>query len=177
MFKSVFDKVVEFSNSIGLQIKITEELDEFFKGDLDGVNIYCRKMGYEEMLFNVLHMIGHTVQWNVDSDLKEFGSVIYKNPDSELVEKLHNYEWEANCYGLYILHKIGVYNLDSWLHEKFVLDITYLTHFYLTGEKIREITTTSVKYPFYKKLVSKEIPPFTPVQLSETRNGIVIDFS
>lgn len=177
MFEIVLDDVIKYAESIGLNIQFKNDLDEYFKGDLDGLNIFCTEMEHDEMLFNILHMIGHTVQWNVSSELRELGSKTYFNPSSELISKLQEYEWEANCYGLYILHHLGVKNLDQWLHEKFVLDISYLTHFYATGEKLREVTQESLKYPFSKPLVPKVIPSFKPYKSEGSRNGIVIDFS
>lgn len=177
MFDKVLNDVIKYAESLGLNIQFKNDLDEYFKGDLDGVSIFCIEMNHDEMLFNILHMIGHTVQWNVSSELREFGSKTYLKPNQELMLKLQEYEWEANCYGLYILHKLGINNLDQWLHDKFVLDISYLTHFYATGEKLREITLESLKYPFSKPLIPKSIPPFKPYKSEGSRNGIVIDFS
>jgi hypothetical protein len=177
MFEKILNDVIKYSEKIGLKIHFKNDLDEYFKGDLDGVNIFCIEMEYEEMLFNILHMIGHTVQWNVDNDLRELGSKTYLNPELNLMLRLQDYEWEANCYGLYILHHLGVYDLDKWLYDKFILDISYLTHFYATGEKLREITSESLKYPFSKLLIPKAIPSFNPYKSEGSRNGVVIDFS
>lgn len=177
MFDKILGDVIKYAESLGLNICFKNDLDEYFKGDLDGLNIFCIEMEHDEMLFNILHMIGHTVQWNVSSELRELGSKTYLNPSPELMRHLQEYEWEANCYGLYILHKLGVNDLDDWLHEKFVLDISYLTHFYATGEKLREVTQESLKYPFSKPLIPKVIPLFEPHKSEGARNGVVIDFS
>lgn len=177
MFADILKKVIEYAKSIGFCIHEKNDLDEFYKGDLDGLNIYCAQMPAEEKLFNILHMVGHCIQWGVDGDLKELGSKVYFDPSDELLNELQNYEWEANCYGLYILHKLGVTNLDEWLSKKFEEDIMYLTHFYKTGEKSKKITEINSQYKFTKPLVEKEIPKFTPVKCENTRNGIVIDFN
>jgi len=176
-FKEVLDNVVNYSSNLGFNVVIKTDIDEFFKGDLDGLNIYLRQINYEEDLFNVLHMVGHSIQWNVSNDLRKLGNVIYKNPSNEVLNKLQNYEWEANCYGYKILVELGYSNLKTWLESKYVLDMLYLTHFYKTGEKLRVVNEETLKNSYKKPLVVKEIPIFKPITQKNTRNGIVIDFN
>lgn len=176
MYTQILKEITEYAKTIGLNVIIKNDLDEYFKGDMDGVNIYCTDMDDEEELFNVLHMIGHCVQWNVSDELRELGSQLYSNPDSVLLERLQRYEWEANCYALYALHQIDVFHLDQWLYDKYIKDMAYLTHFYKTGEKIKYITPISLQFSFNEPLAPKVIPDFVPVKDEKTRNGIVIDF-
>ena len=162
---------------MGILIHYTHNLDAFFKGDLDGKTIYIGgHLGPEEKLFNLLHLAGHTVQWNIDPLLRTLGSELYLNPDDELLRKLQAYEWEANCYALGILHEAGILTLDGWLHQKYLIDMFYLTHFYKTGQKLKRITEVAKKYEFNRDLIPKNPPDFTPVAATKSRNGIVINF-
>jgi len=162
---------------MGLVIQYTHNLDPFFKGDLDGKTIYIGShLPDEEKLFNLLHLAGHSVQWNIDALLRSLGSALYKNPDDTLLLQLQEYEWQANCYALCVLHRAGVFYLDKWLSRKYTIDMLYLTHFYKTGEKLRKITAAAKAYPFKRQLECRSIPAFTPVAGEHSRNGLVISF-
>ena len=179
--KKYFGKALERSEKIvkemGLEIVYTHNLDPFFKGDLDGKRIFIGShLNSEEKLFNLLHLAGHSVQWNLNELLRTLGSHLYLNPDDKLLKKLQKYEWQANCYALSILHKAGILNLDKWLTKKYVLDMLYLTHFYKTGKKLKRITKIARAYPFKRGLKSISIPEFTPTTSKRTRNGLVIAF-
>jgi hypothetical protein len=89
---------------------------------------------------------------------------------------LQEYEWQANCYALSILHQAAVFYLDKWLTRKYIIDMLYLTHFYKTGEKLKKITAVAKAYPFKKELLSQAIPAFIPASGTHTRNGLVISF-
>jgi hypothetical protein len=178
-YTEVLKKVLDYAKAV-LQIQVidTSDLDPYFKGDLDGMRIWIASaLEDDEELFNVVHLIGHSVQWNVSDKLRALGSVLHEKPNDELLHQLQEYEWEANCYGLYILHTLEVYDLDQWLSEKYRVDMFYLTHYYKTGEKLKEITDISLAYPFTWPLVEKKIPLFVPRANPETRRGIVIDFT
>lgn len=176
-FKEALEKCEEVVKELGLKIKYTHNLDPFFKGDLDGQVIFIGDhLSSEEKLFNLLHLAGHSIQWNISELLRDMGSHLIRNPDDKLLKKLQEYEWQANCYALSILHKAGIRNLDKWLTGKYILDMIYLTHFYKTGEKLRRLTKTAKEYPFDRDLSSKPIPHFTPVANKRTRNGLVIAF-
>jgi Zn-dependent peptidase ImmA (M78 family) len=176
-FSEVLKKCEAVVEAMGLVINYTHNLDPFFKGDLDGKNIYIgNHLSPEEKVFNLLHLAGHSVQWNIDELLRKMGSELYRNPDDVLLKKLQEYEWQANCYALSVLHKARVFNLDRWLSQKYIIDMLYLTHFYKTGEKLKKITAVAKAYPFKRELESKPVPPFTPVAGTHTRNGLVISF-
>ncbi len=176
-FAEVLQKCEVVVSNMGLTIQYTHNLDPFFKGDLDGKIIYIgNHLSPEEKTFNLLHLTGHSVQWNLDALLRKMGSELYRNPDDALLLKLQEYEWQANCYALSVLHQAGVFNLDQWLSQKYIIDMLYLTHFYKTGEKLKKITAVAKAYPFKRELESKPIPSFTPVAGTHTRNGLVISF-
>jgi hypothetical protein len=163
-FAGVLRKCEAIVKEMGLTIHFTHNLDPFFKGDLDGKTIIIGfHLSAEEKLFNLLHLAGHSIQWNT-------------NPDDKLLKKLQTYEWQANCYALSILHKAKIFDLDDWLTAKYITDMLYLTHFYKTGEKLKRITKVAKAYPFKRKLMRKTIPPFAPKAAKRTRNGLVISF-
>jgi len=178
-FTEVLKNVVQYAEQV-LRVTVidTSDLDPYFKGDLDGARIWIASaLDDEEELFNVLHLLGHSVQWNVSTELRTLGSVLHERPDDQLLQKLQEYEWEANCYGLFIFHQLGVYDLDQWLSENYKMDMFYLTHYYKTGEKLKEVTDFSLAHQFTWPLTEKEIPAFIPFANPETRNGIVLDFT
>ncbi len=176
-FTAVLGRVLDYAKSLGFTVHDDNTLDKYFKGDMDGKTIVTSSMlDDEQELFNVLHMIGHSIQWNVSEDLRKLGNVLYKNPNETLLRKLQNYEWEANCYGLQVLHNVEVWDMDIWLYDCYQKDMYYLTHYYKTGEKKRQITKTALRWTRIKILVPKVIPSFTPVASEKSRSGIVIDF-
>ena len=178
-FTEVLQKVLQFAKEVlGITVIDTSALDPYFKGDLDGVRIWIASaLDDEEELFNVLHLLGHTVQWNISNELRTLGSVLHYRPDDQLLRKLQEYEWEANCYGLFIFHQLGIYDLDNWLSEIYKMDMFYLTHYYKTGEKLKEVTDFSLSHQFTWPLTEKKIPLFIPFPSAESRNGIVLDFT
>lgn len=176
-FATVLMQCEKVVKKMGLLVHYTHNLDAFFKGDLDGKRIYIGDhLSTEEKLFNLLHLAGHSIQWNIDELLRNLGSELYRNPDDALLKKLQTYEWQANCYALAVLHKAKVTDLDKWLSKKYVLDMLYLTHFYKTGKKLKRITKLAKAYPFKRRLEIKEIPSFVPSSGNRTRNGLVIAF-
>jgi|SRR5215831_20262391 len=176
-FGKILAACEEVVREMGLQIRYTHNLDPFFKGDLDGKVIFIgNHLANEEKLFNLLHLAGHSVQWNVNPLLRTLGSELYLNPDNKLLKQLQTYEWQANCYALFILHKAGIHYLDKWLKKKYITDMMYLTYFYKTGKKLKRITKIAKAYPFKRELASKTVPDFEPRSGERTRNGLVIAF-
>lgn len=183
-----FTKAVEIvkkhaEHNFRLRVVFTSELDHFFKGNLDGLSIWIDEgLTDEDKLFNLLHMIGHSVQWNTDYRLRILGSTLYKNPSEELIRKLQLYEWEANCYALQVLYELSIRELNKWLERRYRLDMLCLTHYYRTGEKVTERSAMSAGLSyFYRhqlpgKLERKEFPFFVPVASEVPRDGLVIGF-
>ncbi|MEO6549283.1 MAG: hypothetical protein ABIN94_14875 [Ferruginibacter sp.] len=176
-FTKTLEKCEKVVEDMGLVVHFTHNLDPFFKGDLDGKRIFIgNHLGVEEKLFNLLHLAGHSIQWNIDELLRGLGSELYLHPNDKLLKKLQTYEWQANCYALSILHKAGILDLDDWLTKKYILDMLYLTHFYKTGKKLKRVTELAKAYPFKKELKPIPLPSFQPAAGDKTRNGIVISF-
>jgi len=173
----LLEKARAFAATLGLAVHNSATLDPFYKGDMDGKNIWISfKMDDEDELFNVLHLIGHCIQWGTDKELMKLGCVLHLHPDDELLTRLQEYEWGANCYAYSILVKLGGADLKDWLFNNYREDMLYLTNFYLTGEKKREITALALAHSWIRPLDIREIPKFVPEPIEGTRNGIVIDF-
>src|SRR5262245_46555859 len=67
-----------------------------FSGDLDGAEIHVDyDLHAEDAVFNLVHLFGHTVQWNVSARAREIGSVVHVRPDEALLAELARYEEEA----------------------------------------------------------------------------------
>ena len=176
-FKKALQACDQVVKELHFVVVYTNNLDPFYKGDLDGKRIFLSEtLSAGEKLFNLVHLSGHNIQWNTNEELRKMGAHLHPHPDDELLKRLQTYEWQASCYGLSILHRAGITSLDEWLTKKYTLDMMYLTHFYKTGEKLKRITKTAKAYPFKKELKEKQIPSFTPVISRKTRNGIVIAF-
>lgn len=104
-------------------------------GDLDGQTIYVGKgLLPEQEAFLLLHLFGHTVQWNTDPDAFSLGTLQAPVGEDKL-EALAQYERQAARYGLALLHEAGIWCCDQWLADYSACDLAYLTQFYRSGEK------------------------------------------
>ena len=143
-----------------------------FTGDLDGAEIqvdYAEDI--ESALFIVVHLFGHTVQWNTSEAAREIGYRLYPNPSEEMQRKLHAYEHEACRYSMQLFHEAGVRDLDGWLSDYSACDFAFLIDFYKTGIK--------QPFKFYWKdgaplLQPKPIPRFVPTRWISRSDGIVV---
>ncbi len=142
-------------------------------GDFDGTTISVRKdMDEELQLFILLHLFGHTVQFNSSEELRRIGLSVYGpgNISEETLEAIRAYERNASRYALWLLHEIGVINLDQWVSDWSNADMEYLIELYKTGAKyelsLEFLVTYKAKYIKYgsELLTPLAVPPFTPKQ-------------
>jgi len=170
-FREVFNVVEAYiERRFGLPVVITD-VPEPFTGDLDGSTILVdHDLHPEEALFILVHLFGHTVQWNVSAADRALGLLEVHEPSDALLAALARYEEDAARYSLQLFHDAGVYDLDQWLADFAACDIAYLLHFYRTGEK-REFRS------FWREnallLSPLQIPAFRPTKWV-TRSGTVI---
>lgn len=171
--REVFNRIEALiEERYGVPIVIGDVPDPF-TGDLDGAEIRIdHDLDAEEALFILIHLFGHTVQWN----LSEQGRVIgVQQPDPNLPEErmqeLYAYERHAAELSLSLLHEAGVYDLDQWLADFFHCDWAYLAHFYRTGEKrpFRSFWRTATPL-----LTAAPIPDFRPVKWRARWDGVVL---
>jgi hypothetical protein len=153
----------------GIPITISDVTDPF-TGDLDGAEI---KIDYEndveEALFILVHLFGHTVQWNLDPQAREIGAIDVASP--ERLAELHDYEVVACRYSLQLLHDCGAADLDQWLADFSACDFEYLVHFYRTGEKLPFRSFWRQGTPRLEPLA---IPHFTPTKWTGRWSGVVV---
>lgn len=170
-FRKAFNEVEAYiERRYGLPVVITDVPDPF-TGDLDGATILVdHDLEPEDALFILVHLFGHTVQWNVSAADRALGLLEVREPSDELLAALARYEENAAGYSLQLFHEAGVRDLDQWLADFAACDIAYLLHFYRTGEKQPFRSFWRDGAPSLSPLA---IPPFQPAKWV-TRSGTVI---
>jgi hypothetical protein len=111
------------------------------------------------------------VQWNVKPALFEIGRRYQPPVNEDLIPAVTAYEREAACYGLAMLHEIGITDIDQWFCDYTASDQTYLPHFYRTGQKRDFRSLWASNAPLTKPQL---IPRFTPTGRVFCMDGIVI---
>ena len=151
---------------------VIRDVTDPFTGDLDGAHIEVDyDQSWEEALFIIAHLFGHTVQWNRDPRAREIGMARIEHPSDELIEAVRDYERTACRYSLQLFHDAGVHDLDQWMSDFAGCDSAYLIHFYQTGEKrpFREFWREGM--PLLEAL---PIPEFQPTRWVSRADGTVI---
>jgi hypothetical protein len=143
-----------------------------FTGDLDGAEIHIdHDVTAEDALFILIHLFGHTVQWNLSADLRELGAVRGPGLDEATLAALIEYEREACRYSLQLLHEAGVRDLDQWLADFAACDLAYLLHFYRHDEKRPFRSFWRDGQPHLEPLA---IPDFHPTRWVSRWEGVVV---
>lgn len=143
-----------------------------FTGDLDGQRIDVDyDLDIEDALFILVHLFGHTVQWNVSERSRQIAFRPPGNWTEDELREIADYEAEACRYSLRLLHDAGVHELDQWVADFAACDCAYLMHFYRTGEKLPFRSFWKSGAPI---LAPKEIPEFHPTQWLSRFDGTVI---
>ena len=153
---------------------VTRDIPDPLTGDLDGAEIDIDyAVTDEQRLFLLAHLFGHTVQWNVDPALFEIGRRYQPPVNEDLIPAVIAYEGEAACYGLAMLHELGITgnDIDQWFCDYSACDQAYLLHFYRTGEKGDFRTYWKGNAP---RLEPQPIPRFAPTRRAFRMDGIVI---
>ena len=130
-----------------------------YTGQFDGKEIWVDlDKDPEEAVFILVHLFGHTVQWNLDEKLRLLGLAISGVKEEDL-PRIYQYERQASQFGLALLEESGEFGLARWLTDRFGADWKFLAHFYRTGEKIRFETEARADEPL---LTALPIPGFIP---------------
>ena len=160
-FKAAYDSVERLIESrYGVEVNISDVLDPN-TGDLDGLRI---KLDYtldlETAFFVLVHLFGHSVQWNISPEFRALGLDLSVGKTAEQLGQIHDYERDATRYSLWLMHQAGVRDLDRWLSDCFAADWKFLKHFYQTGERL---DFKLLRDPGAGELLTPlEIPPFQP---------------
>ncbi len=144
----------------GLPVSISDVLDPN-TGDFDGMTIAVDfDQELDSALFVLVHLFGHTVQWNLSEEYRRLGADLAIGKGEEELRKIRVYERDATRYSLQLLHDVGVHDLDRWVSDWWHADYRYLEHYYRTGEKL---DFRSLLRPGEGELLTPlPIPPFTP---------------
>jgi len=130
-----------------------------YTGQFDGKEIWVDlDKDPEEAVFILVHLFGHTVQWNLDEKLRLLGLAISGVKEEDL-PRIYQYERQASQFGLALLEETGEFGLARWLTDRFGADWKFLAHFYRTGDKILFETEARADEPL---LTALPIPGFIP---------------
>ncbi len=151
---------------------VTRDIPDPLTGDLDGAEIDIDyAVTAEQRLFLLAHLFGHTVQWNVNPALFAIGRQYRPPVNEDLIPAVITYEREAACFGLAMLHEIGITGIDQWFCNYTACDAAYLLHFYRTGEKRDFRSFWAANAPLIKP---QPIPRFNPTRRAFRMDGVVI---
>jgi hypothetical protein len=171
-FREIFnllEKHIEDRYEIPIRIS---DVPNPFTGDLDGAEI---QVDYDEdiesALFIIVHLFGHTVQWNTSAEARDIGYQQDRNPSEAMIPRLRAYEHEACCYSLQLFHEAGVHDLDGWLSDYAACDFAYLLDLYRTGQRKPFKSFWKDGAPL---LEPKAIPRFSPTKWVSRASGIVV---
>ena len=132
-------------------------------GDFDGTQIKIdNALDLETAFFVLLHLFGHTVQWNVSEKSRAVGQDQSPSRTPEHLGIVFDYEKNATRYGLALMHEAGILGLERWVSDSWHADWKYLERLYTTGEKLDY--KTLIRPGEGELLTPLEIPAFVPRQ-------------
>lgn len=159
-FKQAYDLVERrIEDRYGIPVSISDVLAPN-TGDFDGMRIlvdYDQEL--DSALFVLVHLFGHTVQWNLSAEYREIGHDLSTGKGPEALAKIYDYEKNATRYSLQLMHDAKVKDLDQWVSDWWAADWRYLEHFYKTGVKL---DFRSLLKPGADTLAPLSIPEFQP---------------
>lgn len=167
-FEQLYAKVEKAVATHGFIVHTRCDVKDPNTGEFDGLNIWIEEnQSMEQALYVLLHLFGHSVQWNVDDELRELGLDVSLVKTPEELTRIYTYERQASEMGLTLLHSIEHSHLQQWISNWFNADWFWLKHLYETGE--------SVDYLQYwiddaELLSPTQVPIFSP-QLFTARNS------
>ena len=158
-FRAVFAELVErIEAAYGLKVNVGPVKGSYI-GQFDGQELWVDlEQNPEEAVFILVHLFGHTVQWNLDEKLRRLGLANSGVHEDDL-PRIYEYERQASQLGLALLEEVGEWSLGRWLSDCFGADWKFLSHFYRTGEKVRFDREQGADEPLLSPI---PIPRFTP---------------
>jgi len=135
-FQTAYNRLVPIiEKKYGVEVTISDVVDPN-TGDFDGKTILIDyDQDLEVALFVLVHLFGHTVQWNVSDAYRSLGLNVAVGKTPEEMAAITEYEQGATRMGIALLHEAGITDLDGWASDWWRADFEYLVHFYKTGEK------------------------------------------
>lgn len=167
-FSLIYKQAVSAIEKYGFVVHSRCEIKDSNTGEFDGVNIWVKdEQSDEQALYVLLHLFGHSVQWNVDEELMKIGIDTTLSRTEEELLKVYDYERQASEMTIKLLESIGITYLNQWISNWFHADWMWLKHLYSTGERVGYLTYW---IDDAELLTPCDIPEFTP-QLFESRNS------
>lgn len=159
-FKTCFDQVAAYAATLGLHVT-KEFIGTGTTGNFDGEKIIIDTDQTDEQGFYVLlHLIGHSYQWDTDAELRKLGLDVLPGKDEVELDRIYHYERAASEIGMYVLHQVGIHDLDQWISDWFCADWKWLHHYYTTGEALPYDSTFVCGAG--EMLTERPMGPFTP---------------
>jgi hypothetical protein len=157
--KDVFRRTRSRIETYGVRVYIGDVTDPN-TGTFDGIEIGIDYANDLEMsLFVLVHLFGHTIQWNTVPAYRTIDTRVKPGAPPEVIEEARVYEQNASRYGLTLLHEAGVTDRDQWIADWWGSDWKYLSTYYSTG-KLPE--WSACRSTGYGRLEPLPIPRFTP---------------
>lgn len=129
-------------------------------GTFDGAEIGIDYANDLEMsLFVLVHLFGHTVQWNTVPSYRTIDQRARPGAPPEVIDEARAYERDASRLGLSLLHEAGITDRDQWICDWWGSDWKYLSTYYATGKLPDWNSCRSTGHP---QLDPLPIPNFTP---------------
>jgi hypothetical protein len=166
-FENAYLKIARtIGESYGLVVKKGDVVDPN-TGDFNGCEIMVdHALDSETALFVLIHLFGHSVQWNISEEFRKLGQDPNLKPDETQLAKIYDYEKDATRYSIQLMHEAGVVDMDRWASVWWDADWKWLSHYYRTGERL---DPKSLLDPDGAELLTpKPIPAFVP-QTFESR--------
>jgi hypothetical protein len=157
--KESFRRARSRVESYGVRVYIGDVMDPN-TGIFDGAEIGIDYANDLEMsLFVLVHLFGHTVQWNTVPSYRTIDARVKPGAPAEVIEEARVYEENASRYGLQLLHEAGIHDRDQWISDWRGSDWKYLSTYYATGKLPAWSECRSTGHPRIEPL---PIPEFTP---------------
>jgi hypothetical protein len=152
--KETFRAVRVGVEKYGLKVYIGDVQDPN-TGTFDGTEIGIDYANDLEMsLFVLVHLFGHTVQWNTVPAYRSFEAKVKPGSPPDLIEEARLYELNASRLGLQLFHDLGISDRDQWLANWCLGDWNYLSTYYRTAT-----------LPAWHDCVVHDAPPLTPMAI------------
>jgi hypothetical protein len=156
-FRSARDRVETY----GIRVYIGDVKDPN-TGTFDGAEIGIDWANdAETSLFVLVHLFGHTVQWNTVPAYRTIDQRAKPGALPEVIDEARVYEQNASRFGLTLLHDAGISDRDQWISDWWGSDWKYLSTYYATGKLPEWQSCRSTGYPLLAPLA---IPQFVPTR-------------
>ena len=157
--KDAFRRARAQVESYGVRVYIGDVQDPN-TGIFDGAEIGIDYANDLEMsLFVLVHLFGHTVQWNTVSAYRTIDQRVKPGAPPPVIDEARVYEQNASRYGLQLLVEAGLADRDQWISDWWASDWTYLSTYYATGKLP---PWSSCRSTGHARLDPLPIPAFTP---------------